>query len=84
MANDQPVDFANLYSDIINIILPGCHGFFPAGCSYPSLYVEIISAAFGCIGLNWSASPIYTELEIVMVDWMAKEMNLLENQEGEA
>ncbi|XP_065314845.1 3,4-dihydroxyphenylacetaldehyde synthase 2-like isoform X2 [Gordionus sp. m RMFG-2023] len=83
-ANDQPVDFANLYSDIINIILPGIvhwqspkfHGFFPAGCSYPSLYADIISAAFSCIGFNWTASPIYTELEIVMVDWMAKEMGL--------
>ncbi|CAK9296444.1 unnamed protein product [Gordionus sp. m RMFG-2023] len=83
-ANEQPVDFSSLYSDIVNIILPGIvhwqspkfHGYFPTGCSYPSLYADIISAAFSCIGFNWSACPIYTELEIVMVDWIAKEMGL--------
>ncbi|XP_065315749.1 aromatic-L-amino-acid decarboxylase-like isoform X2 [Gordionus sp. m RMFG-2023] len=83
-ANDKPISFESVFIDIFNLILPGLvhwqspkyHGYYPTGFSYPSLYGDILSAAFSCIGFTWSACPIYTELEIIMMDWLAKEMDL--------
>jgi aromatic-L-amino-acid decarboxylase len=38
----------------------------------------MLSAALGCIGFTWIASPACTELEMVMMDWLGKMMALPE------
>ena len=50
--------------------------FFPAGVTYPSLLGEMYSAAFTAPAFNWLCSPACTELETIVVDWMAKAMGL--------
>jgi aromatic-L-amino-acid decarboxylase len=52
--------------------------FFPAGVTYPSLLGEMYSAAFTAPAFNWLCSPACTELETIVMDWMAKAMGLPE------
>ena len=50
--------------------------FFPAGVTYPSLLGEMYSAAFTAPAFNWLCSPACTELETIVMDWMAQAMAL--------
>lgn len=46
--------------------------FFPSNTTYPSLLGEMYSAAFNAPAFNWICSPAVTELETIVLDWMAK------------
>ncbi len=50
--------------------------FFPAGVTYPSLLGEMYSAAFTAPAFNWLCSPACTELETVVMDWLAQAFDL--------
>jgi aromatic-L-amino-acid decarboxylase len=50
--------------------------FFPANATYPSMLGELYSAAFTAPAFNWICSPAVTELETVVLDWLAKLLNL--------
>jgi aromatic-L-amino-acid decarboxylase len=50
--------------------------FFPASSSYPGMLGELYSAAFTAPAFNWICSPAVTELETVVLDWLAKLFNL--------
>ena len=50
--------------------------FFPASATYPSMLGELYSAAFTAPAFNWLCSPAVTELETIVLDWMARLMNL--------
>ena len=52
--------------------------FFPAGVTYPSMLGEMYSAAFTAPAFNWLCSPACTELETVVLDWLAKAFSLPE------
>ena len=45
--------------------------FFPSNSSFPAILGELYSAAFNAPAFNWVCSPAVTELETVMMDWMA-------------
>ncbi|KAH9500702.1 hypothetical protein Btru_076310 [Bulinus truncatus] len=70
--------------DIERVIMPGVthwhnphfHAYFPTANSYPALLGDMLSDAIGCIGFTWASSPACTELEVSMMDWLAKIMNL--------
>lgn len=36
----------------------------------------MLSGAIACIGFTWIASPACTELEVVMLDWLGKMLDL--------
>lgn len=55
---------------------PHFHAYFPAGNAYPSILADMLSDALGCVGFSWAASPAYTELETIMLDWMGKMIGL--------
>lgn len=55
---------------------PNFMAFFPATVTYPSLLGEMYSAAFTAPAFNWLCSPACTELEIVVLDWVAKALAL--------
>ena len=55
---------------------PNFHAYFPSGNSYPAICADILSDAIGCVGFTWIASPACTELEVVMLDWLAKMLKL--------
>lgn len=45
--------------------------FFPASSSYPGMLGELYSAAFTAPAFNWLCSPAVTELETIVLDWLA-------------
>ena len=83
-APDTPEPWSAIQSDISSKIVPGLThwqspnfmAFFPAGVTYPSMLGEMYSAAFTAPAFNWLCSPACTELETVVLDWMAKAMAL--------
>lgn len=52
--------------------------FFPANVSFPSILGELYSAAFSAPAFNWQCSPAITELETIVLDWMADVLHLPE------
>uniref|UniRef100_T1HLH4 Uncharacterized protein n=2 Tax=Rhodnius prolixus TaxID=13249 RepID=T1HLH4_RHOPR len=81
-----PDHWTQILPDVENLIMPGIthwhspkfNAFYPTGSSYPSIIGEMLSAAIGCIGFNWMASPACTELEVIVLDWLAKALGLPE------
>ncbi|KAL4779911.1 pyridoxal phosphate-dependent transferase [Aspergillus varians] len=82
----DPEEWSAIQADIDSKIKPGLTqwqspnfmAFFPASVSYPSILGEMYSAAFNAPAFNWLCSPACTELEIVIMDWMAQAMGLPE------
>ncbi|KAG0422270.1 hypothetical protein HPB47_001893 [Ixodes persulcatus] len=86
-APDQPEDWDRIMADVERYIMPGVthwqhphfHAYFPAGNSYPSILADMLSDGIGCVGFSWAASPACTELEVIMLDWIGKMINLPED-----
>ncbi|GIY81256.1 aromatic-L-amino-acid decarboxylase [Caerostris darwini] len=55
---------------------PHFHAYFPTGNSYPAMCADILGSALTCIGFTWIASPACTEMEMVMMDWLGKALQL--------
>ena len=55
---------------------PNFMAFFPAHTTYPSILGELFSAAFTAPAFNWLCSPACTELETIVMDWVAKMLGL--------
>uniref|UniRef100_T1I5A1 Uncharacterized protein n=1 Tax=Rhodnius prolixus TaxID=13249 RepID=T1I5A1_RHOPR len=78
-APQQPESWDQIMADVENYIMPGVthwqhprfHAYFPSGNSYPSILGDMLSDAIGCIGFSWAASPACTELETIVLDWLA-------------
>jgi aromatic-L-amino-acid decarboxylase len=76
--------FAALLADLDRVMVPGSvqwqhpswFAYFPTGASYPSILAELASAALGQQGMLWSSSPVTTELELHVLDWLVDEMGL--------
>ena len=52
--------------------------YFPCGSTYPAILGELFSAAFTAPAFNWLCSPAVTELETVVLDWLAQTLGLPE------
>lgn len=85
-APKEPESWAEIQPDIDSKIKPGLThwqspnfmAFFPAAVTYPSILGEMYSAAFTAPAFNWLCSPACTELEIVVLDWLAQALGLPE------
>ncbi|WP_431727504.1 pyridoxal-dependent decarboxylase [Verrucosispora sp. TAA-831] len=55
---------------------PGFFGYFPANTSGPSVLGDMVSAGLGVQGMLWATGPACTELETVLLDWLADLMDL--------
>lgn len=55
---------------------PKFMAFFPANSTYPGILGEMWSAALTAPAFNWMCSPVVTELETVVLDWLAKILGL--------
>ena len=72
--------FEAILADVDRVILPGLthwqspnfFAFFPANTSGPSILGELLSAGLGVQGMLWVTSPACTELETLVMDWMAE------------
>jgi aromatic-L-amino-acid decarboxylase len=55
---------------------PGFFGYFPANTSGPSVLGDLIAAGLGTQGMLWSTGPACTEVETVMLNWLADLLDL--------
>lgn len=76
----HPVHF---FSTALTAVLrrnsPNFLAFFPAPTSYPSMLGELYSAALTTSAFNWDCAPAVTELETIVMDWVARMLNLPES-----
>ncbi|CAN8019889.1 unnamed protein product, partial [Ixodes persulcatus] len=83
-APQEPDKWEDVFKDIEQIILPGMthwqspqfHAYFPTGNSPPSLLADMLSSTLSIVGFSWIASPVSTELEMVVMDWLGKAIEL--------
>jgi aromatic-L-amino-acid/L-tryptophan decarboxylase len=55
---------------------PSFFGYFPANTSGPSVLGDLVSSGLGTQGMLWSTGPAATELETVVLDWLAQALDL--------
>jgi aromatic-L-amino-acid decarboxylase len=55
---------------------PGFFAYFPANTSGPSVLGDLVGAGLGTQGMLWSTGPACTEVETVMLDWLAQLLDL--------
>ncbi|CAG7724963.1 unnamed protein product [Allacma fusca] len=83
-APQEGQSFQEIFQDFEQIVLPGVthwqsphmHAYFPALNSYPSLLGDMLADAINCLGFTWASSPACTELETIVMDWLAKMIGL--------
>uniref|UniRef100_A0A1I8HY23 Aromatic-L-amino-acid decarboxylase n=1 Tax=Macrostomum lignano TaxID=282301 RepID=A0A1I8HY23_9PLAT len=83
-APQEGESFDKILADIEPVVLagvtnwhhPNFHAYYPTASSYPAILGDMLSDAIACIGFSWIASPACTELETVMMDWLAKALGL--------
>ena len=83
-APEEAEPFSELLADLDRIVVPGLTGwqnpgwfaYFPGNSSPPSLLAEMATAAFAQQGMMWATSPIATELEMVVLDWLVDLLGL--------
>ncbi|RWS30166.1 histidine decarboxylase-like protein [Leptotrombidium deliense] len=83
-APEEGEKWQTIFTDVERVIMPGVthwqspymHAYFPALNSPASLLGDMLADAIGCLGFTWASSPACTELEIVVMDWLAKMIQL--------
>nr|XP_003928914.1 histidine decarboxylase isoform X2 [Saimiri boliviensis boliviensis] len=86
-APEDPDNWDSIFGDIERLIMPGVvhwqsphmHAYYPALTSWPSLLGDMLADAINCLGFTWASSPACTELEMNVMDWLAKMLGLPEH-----
>ncbi|CAB0040163.1 unnamed protein product [Trichogramma brassicae] len=73
-----------IFDDIEKCIMPGVthwqsphmHAYFPALNSPASLLADMLADAINCLGFTWASSPVCTELETIVMNWLGKMIGL--------
>jgi aromatic-L-amino-acid decarboxylase len=81
---DAPEPFEAVMGDVERIVMPGVthwqhpsfFAYFPANSSYSAILGDLLSSGLGVNGMLWATSPACTEVEQVVVDWMAQWLGL--------
>ncbi|WFE29267.1 pyridoxal-dependent decarboxylase [Solwaraspora sp. WMMD791] len=81
---EQGEQFDAILADLDRVVVPGLthwqhpgfFGYFPANTSAPSVLGDLVSAGLGVQGMLWATSPACTELETVVMDWLAQLLDL--------
>ncbi|XP_014212792.1 histidine decarboxylase isoform X1 [Copidosoma floridanum] len=77
----------DIFDDIEKCIMPGVthwqsphmHAYFPALNSPASLLADMLADAINCLGFTWASSPVCTELEAIVMNWLGKMIGLPED-----
>jgi aromatic-L-amino-acid decarboxylase len=76
--------FEGVMADLERVILPGIthwqhpsfFAFFPANASGPAILGDLLASGLGVQGMLWATSPAATELETLVLDWLAQLLDL--------
>jgi aromatic-L-amino-acid decarboxylase len=83
-APDDPEPFADVLRDLDEILLPGVthwqhprfFAYFATSASPPGILAEMLAAALNSVAFLWRTAPAATELEGVVLDWVADLLGL--------
>jgi aromatic-L-amino-acid decarboxylase len=83
-APEEGEPFANVLRDLDEILLPGVthwqsprfFGYFAISASEPAILAELLAAALNQVAFIWRVSPASTELEFLVLDWLAELLGL--------
>ncbi|XP_009384062.2 tyrosine decarboxylase 2 isoform X2 [Musa acuminata AAA Group] len=83
-APNDPECLQDVFDDILQKIIPGIthwqspdyFAYFPSNSSTAGFLGEMLSAGFNIVGFSWVTSPAATELEVIVLDWLAKMLKL--------
>eukprot|EP00268_Persea_americana_P063136 TRINITY_DN8154_c0_g1_i20.p1 TRINITY_DN8154_c0_g1~~TRINITY_DN8154_c0_g1_i20.p1 ORF type:complete len:493 (-),score=95.90 TRINITY_DN8154_c0_g1_i20:573-2051(-) len=86
-APNHPESLQDILSDVQQKILPGVthwqspdyFAYFPSNSSTAGFLGEMLSAGINIVGFSWITSPAATELEVIVLDWLAKMLKLPEH-----
>uniref|UniRef100_A0A224X471 Tryptophan decarboxylase n=1 Tax=Hypericum kalmianum TaxID=473045 RepID=A0A224X471_9ROSI len=67
---------AHIIPGMTHWLSPNFFAFFPATVSTAAFLGEMLCTCFNAVGFNWLASPAATELEMVVMDWLAGMLKL--------
>jgi aromatic-L-amino-acid decarboxylase len=76
--------YERVLADLERVVLPGIthwqhpnfFAYFPANATGPAILGDLLSAGLGVQGMMWATSPACTELETVVLDWLAELLGL--------
>jgi aromatic-L-amino-acid decarboxylase len=76
--------FASIMAEVTSKIVPGLThwqaptfaAWYPAHTTYPGLLGELLSGSINAIGFSWASCPAGTELESIVLDWLADALGL--------
>ncbi|MBV9943614.1 MAG: aminotransferase class V-fold PLP-dependent enzyme [Solirubrobacterales bacterium] len=83
-APDDPEPFADVLRDLDEILLPGVthwqhprfFAYFATSASEPAILAELLAATLNSVAFLWRTAPAATELEGVVLDWIAELLDL--------
>ncbi len=78
--------FSAVMADLDEIVMPGIthwqspnfFAFFAGNTSGPSVLGDLVASGLGTQGMLWATSPAATELETLVLDWLAEMLGLPE------
>jgi aromatic-L-amino-acid decarboxylase len=81
---EEAEPFTALVEDLDRVVVPGltnwCHpgffAYFPSSASPPAILAELVAAALNQNAILWRTSPVATELETRVADWVRQLVGL--------
>jgi aromatic-L-amino-acid/L-tryptophan decarboxylase len=85
-APEKGEPFSALLADMDRVVMPGIthwqhpsfYAYFPANASGPAVLGDLLSSGLAVQGMLWATSPAVTEVETVVMDWLAELLGLPE------
>eukprot|EP01112_Ceratiomyxa_fruticulosa_P019656 TRINITY_DN6486_c0_g1_i3.p1 TRINITY_DN6486_c0_g1~~TRINITY_DN6486_c0_g1_i3.p1 ORF type:complete len:181 (-),score=36.12 TRINITY_DN6486_c0_g1_i3:54-596(-) len=85
--DEPPMDgepFENIQSDVQKFVIPGLthwqhpnfFAFYPMNTSFAGILGDFLSSGLAVNGMMWATSPACTEIEVKVMDWLAKAVDL--------
>ena len=81
---EEPEPFSAVLRDLDEILLPGVthwqhpryFAYFSVSSSEPAILAELLAATLNSVAILWRTAPASTELEAVVLDWVAQLLGL--------
>lgn len=83
-APEEPEPFSDVLRDLDEVLLPGVthwqhpryFAYFATSSSEPAILAELLAATLNSVAILWRTAPAATELEGVVLDWVADLLGL--------